>query len=72
MIAEGLDLAVALVRSVAATDTMLLLRGPADPGAGNEGVTLEPLQVVVILGLIVLLVLLAVLVIWRMRRTRSK
>ena len=49
-----------------------LLRGPGDAGAGQEVAALGTAQVLVILSLVVLLVLLAVLVAWRMRRTRSK
>ncbi len=71
MIAEGPDSATTLAQGSAAISATLL-RGPADAGAGQEAVTLGPLQLLVILGLTILLVLLAILVIWRIRQTRSK
>ena len=50
-----------------------VLRGPADAGADSAApVEFGPLQLLLILGVVVLLLLLVGLVIWRVRRTRSK
>ncbi len=71
MLAEGV--VAVLARVLALTGTTLLLRGPADAGADSaEPVTFGLSQVLLMLALIVLLAALVVLVVWRIRRTRSK
>ncbi len=73
MYAEELNLVVApQARGLATTSATLLLRGPADAGAGQEPVMFDLAQVLVIVGLVVLALVLAGLVFWRLRRTRSK
>jgi hypothetical protein len=73
MTTEGLGLVDTLARGLATTCSVALLRGPADAGADSaEPVAFGLPQVLLTLGLIFLLVMLAVLVVWRIRRTRSK
>ncbi len=73
MYAEGLNLVVATqARGLVTTSAALLLRGPADAGAGQEPVMLGLSQVLVIAGMVALVLLLAGLVFWRVRRNRSK
>ena len=71
MLPEGVVAVIA--RGLALTSTALLLRGPADAGADSaEPVVFGLSEVLLTLALIVLLAALVVLVVWRIRRTRSK